>query len=138
MQRSPLLRLVQYARPYLGILLLGVLFTSVYSSARMARTYLLKPLLDDVLPAAATNTGGERPSLAWPGLARVVTHALPGVLAPDPSHWKLPELPGLPGAAKPEPTAAPAPAPSDLTAGDRFWGLLFAGLIVVSILPVAH
>jgi hypothetical protein len=121
MTRSPLLRLIKYVRPYVGILLLGVLCTSVYASARMARTYLLKPLLDDVLPAAAVNEGGERPSLAWPGLTRVATHALPGVLDPGPDPLKLPRLPGLdlPREAKP---AQPVP-PSDLTPADRFWAL---------------
>ena len=136
MKRSPLLRLVRYVRPYVGILLLGVLCTSVYASARMARTYLLKPLLDDVLPAAAVNEGGERPSLAWPGIVRVATHALPGVLDPGPDKLKLPSLPGSEASSEAKP--APLATPDDLTPAERFWGLLFAGLIVVSILPVAH
>jgi len=137
MNRSPLLRLVAYVRPYVGILLLGLFCTTVYSGARMARTYLLKPLLDDVLPAAAARTGGERPSLAWPGLARVATHALPEVLSPSDASLSMPKLPGLPGA----PASEPAPPPvvgDDLTPADRFWGLLLAGLLVVLILPFAH
>ena len=137
MNRSPLLRLVAYVRPYVGILLLGLFCTTVYSGARMARTYLLKPLLDDVLPAAAARTGGERPSLAWPGLVRVATHALPEVLSPSDASLSMPKLPGLPGA----PASEPAPPPvvgDDLTPADRFWGLLLAGLLVVLILPFAH
>jgi subfamily B ATP-binding cassette protein MsbA len=140
MTRSPLLRLVAFVRPYVGIVLLGMLCSTVYSGARMGRTYLLKPLLDDVLPAAAARTGGVRPSLEWPGLARVVTHALPGVLDPNSASWKMPSLdsiPGVPGAAKDAPAPAAAPL-GDLTPADRFWGLLFAGFVVVLILPAAH
>lgn len=133
-RRSPLLRLVAYVRPYVWILLLGLLFTSVYSAARMARTYLLKPLIDDVLPAATTRGDGAAPSLAWPGLVRVATVGLPGVIAPR----ALPKALPLPRAEKPQPTAAPAPAASPLSVAERFWGLLFAGFLVVAILPVAH
>jgi subfamily B ATP-binding cassette protein MsbA len=137
MNRSPLLRLVAYVRPYVGILLLGLLCTTVYSGARMARTYLLKPLLDDVLPAATARAGGERPSLAWPGLARVATLALPQVLHPSAAQLSLPNLPGLPGVPESE-AAPPAAVAGDLTPADRFWGLLLAGLLVVLILPFAH
>ena len=141
MKRSPLPRLIAYVRPYVGILLLGLFCTTVYSGARMARTYLLKPLIDDVLPAAAAQAGGERPTLAWPGLVRVATVAMPGVLDPGRVQLSMPKLPGLPAAAEPEapPSKPPAPAAaSDLTPADRFWGLLLAGLIVVLILPIAH
>ena len=136
MKRSPLLRLIAYVRPYVGILLLGLLCTTVYSGARMSRTYLLKPLIDDVLPAAAAQAGGERPSLAWPGLARVATFALPHVLHPRRMKLSLPEIPGMPHAAAAEPP--PPVVDADLTPADRFWGLLLAGLLVVLILPIAH
>jgi subfamily B ATP-binding cassette protein MsbA len=112
--RSPLLRLLGYVRPYVGLLLLGLVFTSVYSSARMGRTYLLKPLLDDVLPAASKVQAGERPDLAWPGLGRVAYGALPEALRR--------EAPGAPR----------------LPLADRFYGLLFAALCVVAVLPIAH
>lgn len=133
--RSPLLRLVAYVRPYVWILTLALLFTSVYSAARMARTYLLKPLIDDVLPAATTrgNDGGA-PSLAWPGIVRVATVGLPGVLAPGGVPKTLP----LPGAERPASSTPPAAGPTPLSVADRFWGLLLAGLLVVAILPAAH
>jgi ABC-type multidrug transport system fused ATPase/permease subunit len=122
---------VPYVRPYAGVLLLALLCTSVYSGARMTRTYLIKPLLDDVLPAAAARAEGPqaaRPRLAWPGLERVATVGLPSVLSPA----SLPTLPH--GAA-----AADSRETSDgSTLADRFWGLLLAALLVVAILPVAH
>ncbi|RIL02579.1 MAG: hypothetical protein DCC71_16275 [Proteobacteria bacterium] len=128
--RSPLARLTGYVRPYLLVLLLGLACTTVYSGARMGRTYLLKPLLDDVLPAASTPVDGARPSLAWPGLARVVA-ALPRVVATDSVELTLPGVTRAPAAA------APA-AGSGLPPADRFWGLLLAGLLIVAVLPVAH
>ena len=114
--RSPLARLLAFMRPYVGVLLLGLLFTGVYSSARMARTYLLKPLLDDVLPAAAHITGEAAPDLGWPGFARVARAALPERIRP----------------------ARATGAAADLPLADRFYGLLLGALLVVSILPVAH
>jgi subfamily B ATP-binding cassette protein MsbA len=130
-RRTGLLRLVGYVRPYLWILVLGLVLTTVHSGTRMGRTYLLKPLLDDVLPAAtAEHPGDERPSLAWPGLARVAK-AVPEVLRPGPLPSALP----FPASGAPEP---PRAEPAGLPAADRFWGLLLAGLAVVTILPVAH
>jgi subfamily B ATP-binding cassette protein MsbA len=90
-----------------------------------------------VLPAATARAGGERPSLAWPGLARVATLALPQVLHPSAAQLSLPNLPGLPGVPESE-AAPPAAVAGDLTPADRFWGLLLAGLLVVLILPFAH
>ena len=116
MKQSPLARLLGYVRPYVGVLLLGLLFTSIYSGARMGRTYLLKPLLDDVLPAASKTTAGVRESLEWPGLPRVAYAALPEALRRSPA-----------GAAA-----------SELPLADRFYGLLFAAFLVVAILPIAH
>jgi len=109
--QAPLRRLLGYARPYLGVLLLGLLCTGVYSSARMARTYLLAPLLDDVLPAATRGQEADAPDLGWPGLARAMRAALPEALRP--------------AQAEPPPLA------------DRFFGLLLAALAVVTVLPIA-
>jgi subfamily B ATP-binding cassette protein MsbA len=129
--QRPLWRLVPYVRPYVGVLALALACTVVYAGARMGRTYLLEPLIDDVLPAASLDPG-DLPSLGWPGLGRVLTVGMPGVLRPD----ELPRLPGLhEGGA---PTAAPAAAESDLSLADRFWGLLAAAALVVAVLPFAH
>lgn len=133
-RRSSLLRLVAYVRPYVWILVLGLVFTSVYATARMARTYLLKPLIDDVLPAATQRSDGVAPSLAWPGIVRVASVGLPGVIAPR----SLPDVLPLPGAPAHPDAAVAAPDTSGLSVADRFWGLLFAGVLVVAILPVAH
>ena len=110
--RSPLLRLVAYARPYLAVMLLGFLFSTVHAGARMTRTYLVKPLVDDVLPAATR--GAEPTSLAWPGFNRLARETLPSLAG-----------------ERPTPRAA-------LPVADRFWSLLIAGALVVLVLPVAH
>src|SRR5690554_2103945 len=117
MKRSLLLRLVGYARPYALVLLAGVLCAGLYSGARMGRTWLIKPLIDDVLPAAAEPApAGAQPELRWPGLERLLTHSLPGALA------------GRSG----EEEAAP------LDLSDRVFGLLLAGLLMAVVLPLAH
>jgi subfamily B ATP-binding cassette protein MsbA len=117
MKRSLLLRLVGYARPYALVLLAGVLCAGLYSGARMGRTWLIKPLIDDVLPAAAeTAPASEPPALRWPGLERLLTRSLPGAVA---------------GRAGEE-----GAAPLDLS--DRVYGLLLAGLLIAVVLPLAH
>lgn len=124
MKRSPLLRLVGYARPYLLILLAGVLCAGAYSGARMARTWLIKPLIDDVLPAAGAPPPDAAPVLAWPGLEHLVTRALPGAL-----RGSAGEAPATAGGVRPAPP---------LTFSDRVLGLLLAGLLLAVVLPVAH
>ena len=118
-KRSPLLRLIAYARPYLGVLLLSLLCSGVYSGARMARIYLAKPLLDDVLPAATR--GSEPTSLAWPGFEPLVSRALPALLGPD----------------RPSPLPGESAGAGGLTVADRFWGLLLAAAAVVIALSLA-
>lgn len=120
MTRSPLLRLVGYARPYALVLLAGVLCAGLYSSARMGRTWLIKPLIDDVLPAAGTAPAAAPPTLSWPGLEHLVTRALPGALRSDPV------------------PAPSGPAPAPLGFSDRLLGLLLAGVLIALVLPVAH
>jgi ABC-type multidrug transport system fused ATPase/permease subunit len=123
MNRSPLLRLVGYARPYALVLLAGVLCAGLYSGARMGRTWLIKPLIDDVLPAAG-RTAEAPPSLEWPGFERLLTRALPGALRGAPAE---------PAGAPPEPAAG-----EPLSLSDRVFGLLLAGVLIALVLPVAH
>ena len=60
--RSTFLRLLRYARPYLGLVLLAIVAATAFESSRMFRAYLIKPLADDVLgPAASTSV--EIPNL---------------------------------------------------------------------------
>ena len=49
-----LLRLMRFARPYIGLLLIAFLCTVVFSAGRFARAYLTKPLLDGVLVPVVT------------------------------------------------------------------------------------
>ena len=112
MKRPPLVRLLVYARPYVAVLLLAVAFSAAYSGGRMARTYLLKPLLDDVLPGAAAVPAGPPAELGWPGGARVAA-ALPGILGGGTDATPLP-------------------------VADRFWALMLVGLLVVVWIPLAH
>ncbi len=122
MHRSPLLRLIGYARPYAFVLIAAIVCAGIYSSARMGRTWLIKPLIDDVLPAA-TREAREVPSqLTWPGLERLVTRAMPGAVR------------GAESAAE----AAPATPSAGLSFSDRLVGLLAAGLLVAFLLPLAH
>ena len=47
-RRAVFLRLLRFARPYLKVVAVAMLFAVVYSGARYLRAYLLKPLVDDV------------------------------------------------------------------------------------------
>ncbi len=121
MHRSPLLRLIGYARPYAFVLIAAVLLTGLQSGARMGRTWLIKPLIDDVLPAAGSDAPDVPSRLTWPGFERLLTRALPGALRGE----------------APAPAAAVAPS-EGLSFSDRLLGLLFAGLLLAFVLPVAH
>jgi len=48
-RRTVFLRLLQFARPYLGVVAVGMVFAILYSGARYLRAYLFKPLVDDVV-----------------------------------------------------------------------------------------
>lgn len=48
-RRRPLLRALAYARPMLGLLILCSVVALTLSSTRMARSYLMKPILDDII-----------------------------------------------------------------------------------------
>ena len=47
--RVTLRRMVRYAKPYIGIVVVAMLCALVFSGARYGRAYLMKPLLDDVM-----------------------------------------------------------------------------------------
>ncbi|HSJ97086.1 MAG TPA: ABC transporter ATP-binding protein, partial [Myxococcota bacterium] len=138
MKRSPLLRLVGYARPYAFVLLAGVLCAGLYSGARMARTWLIMPLIDDVLPAAGATPSAEAPSLSWPGLEQLVTRGLPGAVRGGGAAERQPAggIEHQPsGEIERQPAGASAPA---LTFSDRVFGLLLAGVLLALVLPLAH
>ena len=50
-RRAVFVRLLQYVRPYVGVVAIAIAFAVVYSGARYLRAYLLKPIVDDVLIA---------------------------------------------------------------------------------------
>jgi subfamily B ATP-binding cassette protein MsbA len=63
-ERAPLIRVMLYARPYLGFILLLIALTFALSSSRYARAYLMKPILDNVLlPQKELVEQGGTPSL---------------------------------------------------------------------------
>ena len=47
--RVTLRRMIRYAKPYIGIVVVAMLCALVFSGARYGRAYLMKPLLDDVM-----------------------------------------------------------------------------------------
>jgi subfamily B ATP-binding cassette protein MsbA len=118
-------RLLRFARPYVGVLLLGIACSAAYSGARYVRAWLVKPLVDDVLPHVS-------------GSASV---GLGDLLA---------AVPGL-GSAAPE-AAAPAPESGDEMAGaeaeirarmaqraqDSLGLIVLAAVGLLLVLPAAH
>jgi len=50
-RRTAFTRLLAYARPYLWVVVVAMLFAAVHSGARYLRAYLLKPLVDEVAMA---------------------------------------------------------------------------------------
>ena len=119
-------RLLRFVRPYVGVLLLGIACSAAYSSARYVRAWLVKPLVDDVLPHVSSS--------ASVGLRDLLT-----------------AVPGLGTAALP-PAASPAPAAADELAGaeaelrtrmaerarESLGLILLASLALLVVLPVAH
>ncbi len=58
---SALWRLLRYARPYGGAILLGVVLAGGLSLVGYGRAYLFKPIIDDVIaPSQALQSAGER------------------------------------------------------------------------------
>jgi subfamily B ATP-binding cassette protein MsbA len=118
-------RLLGFVRPYLGVLLLGIACSGAYSGARYLRAWLVKPLVDDVLPHVSSSA-----SMGFGDL--------------------LASVPGL-GSPRPE-AAAPAADPGNELAGaeaelrarmakraEESLGLIaLAALALLVVLPAAH
>ncbi|HEX2484885.1 MAG TPA: ABC transporter ATP-binding protein [Myxococcota bacterium] len=115
---------MRYARPYVAALVLGIACSGVYSGARYLRAWLVKPLVDDVLPYVST--GG------MPGLRDV-----------------LATVPGL-GSSEAAPRATPSPAEETARAEQELRTrvaerareslalILLASVALVVVLPLAH
>jgi subfamily B ATP-binding cassette protein MsbA len=118
-------RLLRFVRPYVGVLLLGIACSAAYSGARYVRAWMVKPLVDDVLPhvSGSANLGFGDLLAAVPGL----------------------------GGAGPE-AAAPAPETADELASaeaemrarmakraqESLGLIVLAALGLLVVLPIAH
>lgn len=110
------MRLLRFARPYLGVVLLALLFSLAYAGGRSLRAYLIKPLMDDVLVPAGSHSASE--VFGWPWAASAGEQA--------------------PAAAG---DAAVAQGRSELEASELRASLrrvLLAGLVIVLLIPVTH
>lgn len=117
--RSPFLRLLSYARPYLGYVLLALVFAGLFAGARSARFYLIKPLMDEVaVPVVASDALGSL-DLPWTGGEE------PPAGAEEPP------------AAEAAPEAAGDPAALERSVRENFWRVILAGILVALVLPVA-
>ena len=52
-------RLLRFARPYVGVVVLALLFSLAYAGGRSLRAYLMKPLMDEVLIPAGDVAQGQ-------------------------------------------------------------------------------
>jgi subfamily B ATP-binding cassette protein MsbA len=109
-------RLVGYLRPYLGVLVLAVALTAVYSSARTARAWLLEPVFDEII-LPHQKAGG---TLDWRELG---SSLLAGEAASAPAEAPLPE-------------AEREALRNQVT--EAVPRVVLAALLIVLILPLAH
>jgi subfamily B ATP-binding cassette protein MsbA len=112
-------RLLAFARPYLGAIALALFFAVAFAGARSLRAYLIKPLLDDVLVPASAAAGGGEPRSVWEIL-----------------RGSAPEAEPKPAEAAP--TAPPAAAPSAESLRRSLVRILAWAAVVVLVVPVAH
>jgi len=120
------LRLLRFVRPYVGVLLLSMACAGAYAGALYLRAWLVKPLVDDVLPHATSS--------ADLGL-RDVLRSVPGLGA------ARPEAGPPPGAALQDELArAEAAARAGIAERARqSLGLVLAvAAVLVFLLPLAH
>ncbi len=119
------LRLLRYARPYLGVLLLGIACSGVYSGTMYLRAWLVKPLVDDVLPHVS--------AVGAPGLGDLLG-SLPGLGAE-----RAPEGPPAGGIAEQAARAeSEARARLALRARESLGLILLVAAALVILLPAAH
>lgn len=101
-----LVRILGFARPYVGAIVLVALFTLVFSAGRYGRAYLVKPLLDGVLVPAVGEPGPPPEDVFGSrATAGVLDAALARVL-PDEALVPPPQTQGGPEAAAGERAAA--------------------------------
>jgi subfamily B ATP-binding cassette protein MsbA len=112
-------RLVAYLRPYLGVLVLAVALTAVYSTARTARAWLLQPVFDEII-LPHQKAGG---TLDWRELGGTLLEgdAPESALAPDEAPLAEAERESLRGQVI-----------------DAVPRVLLAAFLIVLVLPLAH
>lgn len=120
---SPFLRLVGYARPYVPLVVLAFVCALGYAGLRNLRAYLIKPVLDQVAVTSADPEGRE----AWDPFSRVRDAVGLGAAQEPPPRAEAPPE------AKPD-----AAAQADAVARESLWNVFLAGLLVMSLLPLAH
>jgi subfamily B ATP-binding cassette protein MsbA len=119
-------RLLRFVRPYVGILLLGIAASAVYSGTLYARAWLLKPLVDDVLPHVSSSA-----DLGVGDLVR----AVPGLRGVEPVPAPAPEAPPADDVARAESELRERVAKR---ARESLQLVLLAAAAIVFILPLAH
>ncbi|HXK25834.1 MAG TPA: ABC transporter ATP-binding protein [Myxococcota bacterium] len=125
LRQRPMLRLFAYARPYLGLILVTILLSSLDSGARYVRAWMIKPVLDDIaIPAV--------------GLGHIPV--------------RIPGVGKLLGRAENPPAAADATAAAQKSAQesaqeearkeklrhvlDKFWMIVLLAITLVVLLPI--
>jgi subfamily B ATP-binding cassette protein MsbA len=110
-------RLLRFARPYVGVVVLALLFSLAYAGGRSLRAYLMKPLMDEVLIPAGDVAQGQ--DFGW-------------------------ALLGMGEDEGPEPTPGESaetevqPAPDAAALQDSLRKVLLTGLVIVLLIPVTH
>ncbi len=126
-------RLLRYARRYLPLILLALLFTATFAAGRYGRAYLIKPLLDEVLLPYQEAVGrGDASGAASRDSAATELGAL---LRPP-----LPDWVGG-GAGEPEPAEDPGakalPADPGAQALSRFREIVWIAIAIMVVIPLS-
>jgi subfamily B ATP-binding cassette protein MsbA len=125
-------RLLRYARPYVGLLFLALVFSLLFSGGRYGRAYLMKPLLDDVLmPFEQGRDSFEDAPISLRDLFAYEAKApAPPSAAPTPPEQAV-------AAARPPASEAAQDAAARDHALDAFRKVLLAGLVILLIVPIS-
>ncbi len=126
--RPALIRLLGFARPYLGLVALAVVAALLFSGARSFRAYLLKPLLDEVV--VPHQLGRLAPLAALPEGPSAGSPPAPPAPAADPPALPAPEA----AVAEPEQAAREALA---RRVRESFLRLVALAGLVVLVLPLS-
>lgn len=119
------LRLLRFARPFVGLALLALVLSLAFAGGRNLRAYLMKPLMDEVL-APAAGTAPEAPTSPW--------RTLTGDTETERTEAAAPTL-----EAAPDETVAPGdPAPADDPRRESLRRILLAGIVLIGWIPLAH